>query len=630
MFEAIKRSAAKLFVLLLFSVLLLSFALWGIPNYSRDGSNVTIAKIGDAEIAAEEFQTALTQRRQVLSRQLQTNLTPEQARAFGLDQRVLSELVSSAAIGEHARLLGMRLPDAYIADQVRTNPLFQGANKTFSRAVFDERLRQVGLTERQYFRDVREGTLREELTGLLSDGLQPSPVLLDILHKYQDEQRTLAYVTLDPAKTPKPKAPDEAKLKEFFERIKTQFKAPETRQIAVLVLNREAIKARVKVTDAEVEEFWKKDTTAWDVPERRRFQIVIFKTRPEAEAAAKEVAAGKSLFLIALEVMGAQGRLDQGPAARREIGDPKLAGAVFGLPLEKVSEPIELRNGFALVRLSGIEPGRTRPLAEVTKDIRQRLEETRLSELEKQLHEQIDDRRGSRMPLSKIAEELQLKVVEVASIDKAGNGPDAKPALTLPETPRLVASAFEGDKNAVREPITFKAGGEAWVDVVEVKPERQKTLDEVKADVTAIWIDREHRTAVAAAAEAIVARLKKGETLAAVAKGTGLKVATLTPFKRTQPPKDLTPSAARVAFALPSGGAAVAETPDAKSRMILVVTEIKPAADATKEETEKLAKALKEQMQSDMMASYITALRDKLGFTFNEAVYRRVVGLERQ
>ena len=630
MLEGLRRSVSKALATLLFTVLLLSFALWGIPNFTADGVRAPIATVGDSTVSVEEFTNALNERRMAMSRQFQTNLTPEQARAFGLDQRVLSELVSGAAVTEHARQMGLKLADAYIAEQVRTNPAFQGADKKFSKQAFEAQIRQFGFTTERYFAEARASTLREQITASFGDAVNPSPVLLDIAHAFREEARTVAFIALDPAKVPKPAAPDEAKLKEQYERVKAQFKTPETRKISIIMLTRDDMKARIKIEDAEVKATWEKNSAAWDIPERRRYQIIAFKDKTAAAAAAKEIAAGKAMFLVALEQTGAGGRIDQGPSARREIGDAKVAGAVFGLPVGQLSEPIELRSGgVALVRVTEIEAGKKRPFEEIANDVRANIEQARLAELEKQLHEQVEDRRGARKPLAAIAEELKLKLFQIPSANQNGETPEGKPAFEHPDARRLIASAFEGDKAAVREVIALTSGGEAWVEVVDVMPESQKTFEQVKADVTAVVIETEHQKAITAAAEALVERIKKGETLEAVAKSQGLKVETSKPFKRIQPGDTLPPNGARLAFTLPKGGVATVEKADNKSRIVFVVTDIKPAAVATKEEKERLVGQLRDQLQSDALATYVSALRDRLGFTINQAVYDRAVGIDR-
>ena len=88
------------------------------------------------------------------------------------------------------------------------------------------------------------------------------------------------------------------------------------------------------------------------------------------------------------------------------------------------------------------------------------------------------------------------------------------------------------------------------------------------------------------------------------------------------------PTAGRQAFTLPKGGAGSAETQDGKTRVVYVVSQITPAAAATKEETERLSQSLQLQFQRDVQAIYVAALRSRVGVQIDESALKRVSGTE--
>ena len=182
-------------------------------------------------------------------------------------------------LDQQAQELGLRLSDATIAEEIRNDPAYRGADKKFSRSVFEDRIRQSGLSDAGYIRERRANELREQIIGSIAGGLAPSKTLIEIAHKFQEEKRTVAHFVLDPSKQPKIVDPDEAKLKEFYEQNKRQFVAPETRKINVLMLTREDVKERARIEDAEVRTAWEKSRESWNIPERRRIQQIAFKNR---------------------------------------------------------------------------------------------------------------------------------------------------------------------------------------------------------------------------------------------------------------------------------------------------------------------------------------------------------------
>ena len=90
-------------------------------------------------------------------------ITPEQARLFGIDQRVASTLVTQAVMDEQAKKLGLSVPDDLVARSILQEPGFRGSDGQFNRALFEQVLRNNG---------AHGGRLRAGSAGL--DGANPA------------------------------------------------------------------------------------------------------------------------------------------------------------------------------------------------------------------------------------------------------------------------------------------------------------------------------------------------------------------------------------------------------------------------------------------------------------------------
>ena len=273
----------------------------GNPNYNKDYSQNTLAQVGDVKITEDDYRRFFENQLNIYSQQAGQRLTRENARLFyrfqqmqqgnpnaDLDREVLNLQINQVLLDQQARKMGLALSDAAIVEAIRTDPQYQGPDKSFNRALFEERLRQAGFTDVGYIRERKSGEVRQQLLETLTTGLPPSKTLIEIMHKFSEEERVVATITLDPAKQPKIADPDEAKLKQHYDDNKQQFKAPETRKLALLLLSREDLKAKAAVDDAEVKAAWEKDSAGWNIPERRRFQQIVFKAKDGATAVAKE------------------------------------------------------------------------------------------------------------------------------------------------------------------------------------------------------------------------------------------------------------------------------------------------------------------------------------------------------
>ena len=90
----------------------ISFAIWGVGDIFRGFGQSTVAKVGSTEIRVEQFRQTYLDRLQQLSRRVGRPITPDQARAFGLDRQLLAQTIAETVLDERARTLGLALSDA--------------------------------------------------------------------------------------------------------------------------------------------------------------------------------------------------------------------------------------------------------------------------------------------------------------------------------------------------------------------------------------------------------------------------------------------------------------------------------------------------------------------------------------
>ena len=105
------RSAAGTWVAkLLLLLLVLSFAVWGISGQVANGfGGNALVTAGSTKVAPIEYRLAYDRQLAVMSQQFGTRLTREQARALGIEDQVLAQLVAGAVLDEQASELGLGL-----------------------------------------------------------------------------------------------------------------------------------------------------------------------------------------------------------------------------------------------------------------------------------------------------------------------------------------------------------------------------------------------------------------------------------------------------------------------------------------------------------------------------------------
>ena len=117
------KTIAKVLMVILFSLLIMSFAVWGIGDIFRGpGRATSVAEVGSISIEQHEFDRDLRQELNRLQTSFGGRLDMDQARALGLVDQVLQQMVSRALFDQQALDLGMAVTEEQIKETIRNEP----------------------------------------------------------------------------------------------------------------------------------------------------------------------------------------------------------------------------------------------------------------------------------------------------------------------------------------------------------------------------------------------------------------------------------------------------------------------------------------------------------------------------
>ncbi len=616
--SAFEKGIARFVLIALMAVLVLSFAVWGIGDIFRGGTATTVATVGDTQINVQTFQTAYNREVQNLGRMVGRGLTPDQARQFGIDQRVLNQLVTEATLDERGRQLGLGIDDDTIRTRIVSTPQFRGPTGQFDRTAFQEVLRQNGYNEQTYIDLERRLAVRQQIAGAVSDKLGTPQVLIDAMTRFQNETRQAQYVVIGATQAGEVPAPDAATLQAYFDANKAAFRAPEFRKLVVLTLSPQEQIGFQQVPDAQLDE---EVARLRETSERRAIQQLTFQTPEDAEAAARKLKEGLSFEDLAKERNVTPADLSLGNLSRAQIADPAVRDAAFALAAGAVSEPVRGRFGTVLLKVTAIEPfneGQAREQARMT------IATTMARNAVNDLHDRIEKERSSGLPLADIAAKVGVSVTTVDAIDVQGRDP-SEVQLNLPGASEFLPAAFRAEVGLENEPVNNRQSGLwVWYEVAGITPARDRTLDEVRAQVEARWREDEVKVRIGKAADVMATALREGKTLAELAQPLNLEVKTTPALKRTATDGVWGASTVQMLFATAKGQAANAPAADGIDRVVFVTTEIALPADATLDQ--RTRDQLSQSIEDDVLAQYIARLQRDFGTTVNRTLLNRAVG----
>jgi len=627
MLDAMRRGAQGWVAKLLFALLIVSFGVfWNVSDVFRGYGQGAVAQVGETEITDAEFQRSFQRAREEMKLNDGSPITTEQALAFNVHRGVLSQLMNEAAIREHAKSLELSLSDETLADLISKDPRFVGPSGKFSASEFAMMLRNANMTEQAFLAEWRNYQLQEQILDAFRSAVVVPKEMVDELYAWNEETRTLDFVTIDASKITVAD-PDEAALKATYEAQKSDFMTPEFRKFSALALLVDDLKSQITLTDDDLKAYYTDHKATYDKVERRRLQQIPFKDKAAAEAARKELVEGKKNFLDVAKAAGAtEADVNLGMLAKVDMLDPVIADAAFALERDAISEPVEGRFSTVLIRAIEIDPAKESTFDEVKDKVRDTLS---TEKAEASLQERIDlieEGINAGKTLKEIGEEQKIKFFDVAAADASNKTPDGKTALDVPNAEIAVKQVFESEVGVQPESVSLPGAGTVWVTLSEVTPPKQKPFEEVKDAVKTAYIDKEKAKLLDEQAKKLVEKLRNGETFAKVVEESGGKADIVEQIKRNASPPGLTVEAVRQAYGLAQGGAGFADTSDRGSRVVFQVKDIVAAAPPSKAQSDKLAQELSEELAQDQEAAYLTGLRTLLNAKINEAELARVTG----
>jgi peptidyl-prolyl cis-trans isomerase D len=628
--SASKNWLGKLVLFTLFGFLIVSFAIWGIGDIFRGRSATTAAKVGTVEISQETLRAAYQNEVQTVSRRARQSITPEMARAIGLDQQVLSRLVTEATLDQAAKKLGVAVSDALVARSITEDQNFRGANGAFDKRQFDDLIRSAGFTEALYVREQRGLLQRQQVSELLSGGILAPGLIEEAAHRFRTEQRGISFFTL-PASAAGTIAPgDDAALRKFFDERKASFRAPEYRSANIMVLNAGAIADASAVSDADARKRYDEVKAGrFGSAEKRTVQQIVFPNEAEAKAARERITAGLTFEALASERRIADAELTLGTFEKAGIFDKAVAEAAFALAEGAVSEIVTGAFGPVLLRVPQIEASKLKPFEEVAAEVRQELATIRARDAVNELHDRIEDQRAGARPLAEIAKEKKLALKPVGPIDanqrdKSGTGDILR---DVPSAAELLQALFRTEIGADTEPLRLRDGGYIWFDVTAIEPSRERTFDEVKADVARQWLADETTTRLAALARDLVARIEKDEPIDKVATSAGVIVGNAAELARDTRRPDLPQQVISAVFGVTAGRAGQASLGENAGRIVFKVDSVTiPPFIRTTQEAERLGQQLGSAIGDDLLSQYVRRLQTELGLIIDPRVVRNAIG----
>lgn len=522
MLQEMRKFTKTKFANVLLGVLALTFVSWGANGFWSAQVDTSVAKVGGTAIEKDEYQRDLTNAmREEGLRRTGHPLTDEEARKLGVGNAILEQKISSVALDNVVRKLGLTAGDAQITASIQGIPAFAGLTGQFDRQMFLTAIQRFGYTEKGFIEQIRNETARSQLVQALESGFTLPPGYASLLFSFFFEQRAADYIAVDEtALAPIPVPPD-ATLQAYIKAHADKFSTPEYRDITFAWISTADVLPTVKVTDEQIKQFYDEHKSEYIIAEKRNFQQLLFTKEAAAKTAYDKAVKGDKFEGLTNEK--GEKPTEQTDFSAEDL-DTAQAKVVFALAKDGIAPPLKTATGgWVLFKVTAITPAVNRTLDEMKEEIRGKVaEELAIAKLS-DINNAYTDESSRTGNLLQSAKTVGMHSGRVAAIDAAGLTPDGKKA-DVPDDAEFRTMAFSAEPGEEGDPHLSKANVLYVVEVNGATPPRLRPLDQVREKALTAWMAEERVARLKKKVQDLTAQANREGSLDGAAKAVGAKV----------------------------------------------------------------------------------------------------------
>ena len=549
-------------------------------------------------------------------------ITPDDAVAAGLDQQMLQALAQREALSEMLTRLGIQPSAQLVFDEAisKVKAFQDPVTGKFDKRAYVEVLNQNQYTPAQFENEQRDQLAYSQFASAAAAGLKPPRIYGALVGDYEFEEHDLTLFSLKPEALGKEPTPTDADLQKLLKDNAAALTVPERRQLTVVKFSAAALAPAITPDPAEVKKRYdfRKDTLSQ--PEKRSVVQISAKDAAQASDIAAKLRAGQDPAAVA-KAAGLQAPLIYTDAPKSQVADSKVGDAAFALPAAgAVSNPIQGNLGWAVVKVTSVTPANIvtfdQAKGKIEDEVRSEAAATKAYDLV-QKYETAHDK-GSTLPEAAKAAGVTPQTFDPAT--SGGTDEDAKPVDGL--TPRILKEAFALSQGGETDVVQDAKGEYFAVRVDKVIPPTLPSMDKIKPRLIQAYLQREMSKRLTDKLNELAARVRKGESLEAVAQSVGSQLAHLTINREAaQQQRNIPPQLLQQIFSAKAGdvvitGGGVAKVDAVRPPPAGIIATALPSGQLT------LARTIYEETQQQARAWAKDQIKPKL----NLALARQAIG----
>ena len=512
--------------IIVLGVCVFAVAFFGIEGYIMSRAETFVAKVGKHEISQQDFQDRMNQLRQQLSAEQGDSFDPDAFEKPEMKLKVLDGMIDQQLLLKANQDWGIRVPDQAVRDYIAAIPAFQ-INGQFDPATYRTLLAEQRKTPDMFQDDVRASLSTQALPNAIDASTIVTDAEIDHFLDLRMQRRDISYAVL-PRPQPADATVTDTQIADYYKAHLADYMNPEQVSLQYLEVNGADLKPDAAPSDADLMKRYESEKQRYVQPEQREVSHILVNVPANATPEQQKVALAKADKIAAEATpenfarLAAQDSDDLG--SKRQGGDlgwlqkgvtnAAFDTAMFALKKGEISKPVLTPDGYDILWLRDTRSGEAKSFAEVRDQL---LAEATAGDKDRKYNEVAgklsDSAYQNPSSLEPAAQALGLSVKTTALFSRQGGE-------GIAANPKVTKAAFANDVLVQGNNSNLIELGNDDAVVIRVAkhvPAAAKPLAQVHDEIGKTILDQRIAAAAKQQADTLLARLQKGEALAAVA-----------------------------------------------------------------------------------------------------------------
>ena len=602
MLDLLRKNATGPLGIALIILLVFAFSIWGVGDIFRGYNANILAKIGNRELNAQNYLFNFNREVNRISNQLERIVTTEEAINSDLHYQILDrslvELSANAASDE----IGLIASDDAIKKRILSTNAFKNAFNQFDRNIFEQIIRQNGLTEDSFLVLERDSHVLSQLSKSVFKDINPPSALNDLLFRYQFERRNVDYIIISPDEISQEDEVDNNKIEIFYNDNINLYKTEETRDFSVISLNVSTLSKLENVSDEEINIFYEDNKYNYYEPEKRSYYLIPYFSNEDAIKALENYSSNGDIEKILIDRNLNINDVDQGLITFDDGISESVSETAFNASLNQLSGPTESPFGPSLIYVNEIISEKEIKIEEIKDQIIIDIQKDKAKDKVYSLYGEIEDLRAEGKTLEEIAEEKSLSIESFKNINDVGQRIDGS-IIKNPSLEELINLIFLNDVDEDLEPYEDSEGNLNFFRIDNINYSQQIPINEAMENIKLSILENKSIENVKTKSKEIFDRLKEyNNNLDFISDENDLAIATSGILSRTSSNEIFTSMALSEIFKTEKGSSFIVNAAIGNSIVIGKVNNIN-LLEKTEERMEAINEINKSRLENDLIVS---------------------------